>query len=192
MGREKVLLPLAGESLVRRSVRAAGRIGAAEILVLVNPHNQANIELALAGLPCTVVCNSRYAEGIGCSIATAAAAVRADADALLLLQADQPLVDAGVLQRIIDAWRAARPPYVAASFGGTTTTPVLFARTLFEELRALGGDTGARTVLCRHAGSILDFPPWQGRDVDTEGDYEGVQTLVKGAAEVPRTGKVQP
>ncbi|MGE0518551.1 MAG: NTP transferase domain-containing protein [Candidatus Binatia bacterium] len=182
MGREKVLLPLGNEPLIRRSVRAASGAGAAEILVLVNPRNRDAVARAVADLPCVLVCNERYEEGIGCSIARGANAVRPTAGALLLMQGDQPLVDRALLDAMIERWRAAQPPYVAAAFGPTTTTPVLFARALLPELRALGGDIGARAVLGRHAGTVLEFPAWKGMDVDTEEDYASVRALVEGGA----------
>jgi molybdenum cofactor cytidylyltransferase len=181
MGREKVLLPLDGEPLVRRSVLAAAAVGAAQILVVVNPRNRDRIQAALADLTCGLVCNERFEEGIGGSIAMAAAAVHGDAGALLLMQADQPLIDAAALRRIIDTWQTRQPPFVASSFGGTTTTPVLFSGALIPELCGLKGDTGARRVLEGHAatGCVLAFPPWQGKDVDTDADYESVRRLVE-------------
>lgn len=179
MGREKVLLPLDGEPLVKRSVRAATEAGATKVLVVVNPHNRDRIEAVLADLSCDVVCNERFEEGIGGSIALAAATVQGNADALLLMQADQPLIDAAALCRIIDVWRTQRPNFVASSFGGTTTTPVLFSDALIPELRNLTGDTGARQVIERHVseGRVLESPAWQGKDVDTDADYESIRSL---------------
>src|SRR5262249_17856042 len=54
-----------------------------------------------------------------------------------------------------------------------TTTPVLFDRRLFGELRSLDGDTGARRILQAHApdGRVVEFPAWRGQDIDSEADY---------------------
>ncbi len=173
MGRDKALLELGGELLVRRSVNAAAAAGAGEILVVVNPHNHEAITEALRALPVHLVCNEHHAHGIGSSIARGAAAVATNAPGALLLQADQPLIDPTMLVALIDTWRNERPAFVASSYAGVTTTPVLFDRRLFAELRTLDGDTGARRVLQHHAanGRVVEFPPWRGQDIDTEEDY---------------------
>ena len=183
MGRDKALLDLGGEPLVRRSVTTVTTSGIGEIIVVVNPHNQASIAHTVRGLPVRVVCNPRHSQGMGTSIATAAAMTVSDstAAALLLLLVDQPLIDARMLAAIVDAWDDARPDFVASAYGGVTTTPVLFDRSLLAELRALAGDGGARAILQSHAanGRILEFPPWRGRDVDTADDYAAVREILE-------------
>jgi len=58
-------------------------------------------------------------------------------------------------------------------FQGTQGTPVLFAAEVFDELRALDGDAGARSVVQarpeRVARLLIDAP--MPPDVDTPEDY---------------------
>jgi molybdenum cofactor cytidylyltransferase len=173
MGREKVLLTVDGEPLVRRVVREVVALGLSEILVVANQHNRDAVFAALSDLPVQVLTNERADDGIGTSIALAASSVASTSQALLLLQGDQPFVERGMLRTLIAEWRRRAPDFVASSYGNVVTTPVLFTRHLFEELRALRGDSGARSVLERHAnaGRVLDFPRWRGVDVDTPEDY---------------------
>ena len=49
--------------------------------------------------------------------------------------------------------------------------PVLFGRSLFAELGALEGDTGAREIVRRHWASAARVEGGPVRDVDTEADY---------------------
>jgi molybdenum cofactor cytidylyltransferase len=193
MGRDKALLDLGGEALVRRCVSTVATSGIDEISVVVNPHNQASIAHAVRGLPVRVVCNPRHSQGMGTSIATAAAMMACDSIAagLLLVLVDQPLIDASMLAAIVDAWLDARPDFVASAYGGVTTTPVLFDRSLLPELRALAGDGGARAILQSHAanGRILEFPPWRGRDIDTADDYAAVREILERGARVAHDGK---
>ena len=72
MGRDKALLDLGGEALVRRSVSTVVASGIGEIIVVVNPHNQASIAQAVGDLPVRLVCNAHHSDGMGTSIATAA------------------------------------------------------------------------------------------------------------------------
>lgn len=173
MGREKLLLTLDGEPLLRRVVREVVALGLSEILVVANKHNRAAVFAALSDLPVRVLTNERADEGIGTSIALAASSVAATSQGLLLLQGDQPFVERGMLRTLIAEWTSGSPDFVAASYAGVVTTPVFFARRLLDELRALRGDRGAKSVLERHAtaGRVLDFPRWRGLDVDTPEDY---------------------
>jgi molybdenum cofactor cytidylyltransferase len=173
MGREKLLLTIDGEPILRRVVREVVALGLSEILVVANEHNRAAVFAALSDLPVQVVTNERADEGIGTSIALAASSIAATSRALLLLQGDQPFVERGMLRTLIAEWRRGSPDFAASSYAGVVSTPVLFARDLFDELRALCGDRGAKSVLERHSktGRVLDFPRWRGVDVDTPDDY---------------------
>ena len=179
MGRNKLVLDLDGAPLVRRVAEAAAASAPTAPLVVVAPASRTAIETALDGLAVRIVPNPRHLDGMGTSIAAAAAALPAEAPALVLLQGDQPLVDAEMLAEIVAAWAAGGVAWVASSYGGLVTTPVLFDAELLAELRALGGDRGARAVLDRHGGRgrVLDFPAWRGADVDTPEDYERLRTL---------------
>jgi molybdenum cofactor cytidylyltransferase len=179
MNAEKLMLELGARPLVCRVVDEVIGSGVAETVVIVNPANEAAIRSALPSLPVRIVVNPRASEGLGTSIATGAAAVSPESAALLLVQADQPLVHREMLRTLLAEWGVDDPPYVASRFGDVVTTPVLFGRALVAELVALGGDRGARAVLDRHAerGRVVAFPDWCGADVDTPADYERVRAL---------------
>jgi molybdenum cofactor cytidylyltransferase len=179
MGREKLVLALDGEPLLRRAACEVAAIRPCELIVVVNESNHAAIVDALADLPVRIVVNRRAQQGIATSIGLAAEGVSRVSRALIILQGDQPFVDRAMLRRLIAEWRRGSPEFVASSYGGLVTTPVLFARRLFAELVALRGDRGAKVVLERHAakGRIIEFPPWRGSDVDTPRDYQKARRL---------------
>jgi len=173
MAGEKVLLEIGGQPLLRRIVREVVAVGLSEILVVANEQNRAGVFAALSDLPVQILVNRHAAQGMGTSIALAACSVTATSRALLLLQGDQPFIDRGMLRRLIAEWKKAAPSFVAASYGGVVTTPVLFAEPMLAELRELDGDRGAKSILRRHAddGREIVFPIWRGFDVDTPEDY---------------------
>jgi CTP:molybdopterin cytidylyltransferase MocA len=179
MNADKLLLDLAGKPIVRLVIEEVLAAELLETLVVVGPDNRATVEDTLRPLAARLVVNSRASEGMGASIALGAAGVAPEADALILVQADQPLVDAAMLRTLVREWRSHRAPFVASRFGEVVTTPVLFGRELFGELVALGGDRGARAVLERHRdrGRIVEFEEWRGTDVDTPEDYRRVREL---------------
>jgi molybdenum cofactor cytidylyltransferase len=180
MNTQKLLLDVGGRPLVRAVAEEAMSAGLFEVVVVVSETSEREIAVALDTLDLRIVANPRAGEGMGTSVATGAAAVSEDGEALVLMQGDQPLVVRSMLRRLIEAWRQERPPFVASRYDELVTTPVLFDRALFPELRALEGDRGARSVLDRHRddGKTIGFPPWRGSDVDTPEDYRRVRELL--------------
>ena len=67
MGRNKLLLELAGEAVVRRAVRAAVESGVERVVVVLG-HEEALVRSALAGLPCVTIVNPDHAQGVGTSL----------------------------------------------------------------------------------------------------------------------------
>ncbi len=179
MGGEKVLLSLDGEPMLRRVAREVVALGLSEILVVANARNQPAVFATLSDLPVRVLVNPRASEGIGTSIRLAAASLAPTSQALLLAQGDQPLVERGMLRALVRTWREESPDFVASSYDEVVTTPVLFSCRLLDELRELGGDRGAKSVIERRfdRGRVLAFPAWRGIDVDTPDDYERVRHL---------------
>jgi molybdenum cofactor cytidylyltransferase len=173
MGRQKLLLLLDGEPLVRRVVRTVCNAGFDEVLVVVGSEHEQVIR-ALEGLPVRHAVNPEYATGMGSSFRTAVENLP-ESDAAMFALADQPLVTAADYGRLLDAYHQHLSPIVSVRFGEVMAPPHLFARELFPELAAL--EHGARPVLLRHRDqtTILKFPPELLIDVDTPEDYEEVK-----------------
>ncbi len=102
MGRNKLLLRLDGESLVRRAARRALAAGLDPVVVVLG--HEADLAAAeLAGLAVRTVVNPDHAGGIHTSRVAGLAAVPPEAGAAVVLLADMPFVTAG------DARGARRP-----------------------------------------------------------------------------------
>ena len=66
MGRQKLLLPLDGEALIRRVVKQVSDAGFDEVLVVVGNEAEQVLD-ALAGLPIRHALNPDFATGMGSS-----------------------------------------------------------------------------------------------------------------------------
>jgi molybdenum cofactor cytidylyltransferase len=176
MGQPKLLLPLAGEPLVRRVVRQVLEAGFDDVLVVVGGEHE-RIVAALDGLDIRIALNAEHATGMGSSFRTAIGAL-ADSSAAMFALADQPFVGADDYRRLLDTYRAHPRGIVSVRYGDVTAPPHLFDREYFSELAVL--EHGARPVLHRHAAamSILAFPPELLLDIDTPADYERARALV--------------
>ena len=178
LGRPKALVEVGGRRLADRGV-ALLRAGGAGPVVLV-------AGAAVVAVPGAVVVHNRaWATGMGSSLAAGLAAVRAlpgqACGAAVIALADQPLVGAGSVGRLIAAHRAGAGIAVAA-YGGRPRNPVLIARAYWEEVLAMAdGDAGARPFLRAHADlcTLVECGD-TGRpdDIDTPEDLARVAKLL--------------
>ena len=171
MGRPKLLLPLAGRPLVRHAVERI-RPHVDEVIVVTGP-DDAGVRAALADLDVRFVANPRPEEGQGSSIAAGVSALAPRTQAALVVLGDQPHVPSEIVPAVIAAWRRTGRPIVTPVYRGVPGPPVLFAAAVFDELRALAGDAGARPVVEAHPERVervaVDAPV--PADVDTPEDY---------------------
>ncbi len=171
---------------MRRAARAALGSGCDGVAVVVGAEQDAVCE-ALAGLPVRVARNPGWEEGLASSIRTGVAAARTEgACAVLLTLADQPLVDAPLLARLVAAHRRGHPR-VACRYAGGLGVPALLGGP--GDLPALGrlhGDRGARALLRGATPPPLAIPFEDAAlDVDNEAGWETARE------ELRRRGDVQ-
>jgi CTP:molybdopterin cytidylyltransferase MocA len=144
-GADKLMEKVEGQPLLRRQARAALATGAEVIVAL--PPGSAPRAAALEGLPVQLVEVAEAAEGMGRSLAAAAAAAPAGADLLVVL-ADMPEIGALELA-VVMASRHASPGAIlrGAAADGRPGHPVLIPARLRPQLADLAGDAGARALM---------------------------------------------
>ena len=181
MGRNKLLLDLGGETLVRRAVRAALGAGVEEVVVVLG-HEEPRVRAELHGLPCTPVVNPDHAEGAGTSVRTGVRQVAAGTDAIVVALADMPFVTAEMIATLVQRYRDTRPPLVTSHYGDVQAPPTLYDRALFAELLQIPGERCAKQVVRRHENEamILAWPESALRDIDLPADYEGARAELAG------------
>jgi len=184
MGRNKLLLPLDGETMVRRVVRAA--LAAGDLVVVVLGHDEARVRAELAGLACAVVVNPDHARGAGTSLrAGVRAAAEVGVDAIVIVLADMPFVTGDMIAALIGRYRATGAPLVVSHYGEVQAPPTLYDRSLFAELLAIDDELGAKPVARRHRdeADVVTWPERALQDVDSPADYR----LVKAGTSAPKT-----
>ena len=175
-GRTKLLETYRGEPLLRHALRAAqdtcpGRV------CLVTGNDAEAMNRAAGELADTVVLNAEFESGMGTSIRAGVGACSEQADAVLIMLADQPLVTAEHLASMIETWKSDSSKIVVTAYRETIGPPVLFARSHFGELTGLSGDSGAKPILNKHAAVVrsVRFEP-AAFDVDTTADFKNLPT----------------
>ena|SRR2546423_6104337 len=171
MGTAKLLLPLDGKPLLRWSVE--GLRPHVDRVIVVSPPDDAALRQALAGLDVRFATNANPGDGQGTSVAAGSKALAPDTDAVVVVLGDQPRLPDGLLRDLLALFHASRRPIAAPVYRGVQGTPVVFAASVFDELRALEGDAGARAVVRKDPDRVAtlvvdtDMP----FDVDTPEDY---------------------
>jgi molybdenum cofactor cytidylyltransferase len=174
MGRNKLLLDLGGETLVRRAARGALAASLHPVFVVLG-HEAERVREALAGLACETVVNADYARGAGSSLRAGVASVATTgAEALVLTLADMPLVTPEMLATLALRWRETKAAIVVSHYGDAQAPPTLFSRSLFGDLLASEDERGAKSILSRHSESALavQWPADALQDLDVSADYE--------------------
>jgi molybdenum cofactor cytidylyltransferase len=184
MGRPKQLLRLEGVSLVKRAAQTALLSRCDSLYVVVGAFGDA-VREELRGLDLSIVENRFWRTGMGSSIQAGIEALNdgnESYDGVLILLADQPAVDAALLDTIIEKFEEGSS-LVASAYAGSIGVPALFSSTFFDSLDELSGDRGAKALLQLHPEEVTKVPfPGGAFDIDTPSDFEhlGSHDLKKG------------
>jgi len=143
-GRDKLLMAVDGQPLLRRQASFAAATGCPVTVVVPQANTPRHKALHDLGVRILEVADPRL--GMGASIAAAARAT--PPGRLLILPADMPGLTTPMLQTFIeDASVAPDKVWRAMDAQGTPGHPVLFPVRLFDALGHLTGDQGARDLL---------------------------------------------
>jgi molybdenum cofactor cytidylyltransferase len=189
MGRAKAALPLGttGETILSRVVRTMLEGGVPSVTVVAGAH----IDAVLAAMPvreprARVIEHHGWEQGQLSSLLAGLAAIDTPLlEAALVTLVDVPLVRPATVAAVIEAWRRTRAPIVrpldpatSLSAGGERHGhPVIFDRSIFEDLRSADPAIGAKAVFAAHRSRILNVEvedPGAFEDIDTPGDYRRV------------------
>lgn len=169
MGAAKLSLDVCGKALAQYAAEAA-LASRAQDVILVTGAQRKRVEAALRALPLHTVWNARWQAGLSASLRCgldAACAKTPGPEAVLVLLADQPLVTADLLNRLVELHEAGHT-LAACDTGAALGPPALFDRAHFDALRTLSGDRGAQGLLEGAAPEARI--PFAGGDIDTPED----------------------
>ena len=176
MGRPKLTLSLNGVPLLQKVLDTLHRTEVNEIVVVLGaqaPEVRRRTEFSDE----KVVVNRAFAEGMSGSIRVGLRAVEEEAEAVLIVLGDQPLVTAATVDKLIESYRRTKALVVLPVYSGRRGNPVLFDRELFLEIEQVKGDVGAKSVVNKHAGRVVEVPVDDRGvvvDVDTPEDYSKI------------------
>jgi nicotine blue oxidoreductase len=179
LGRPKALIELGGRSLVRRGIALLQDGGTNPVIVVSGATGPLDREPDVIS-----VHNPDWPTGMGSSLAIGLTAVPAACPAAVLALADQPLVGAEAVRRLIAA-HAAGASVAIACYDGRPRNPVLISREHWSEVIALAvGDVGARPFLRAHRDLVTEV---ECGDTGRPDDIDTPEDLARIEAQLART-----
>ncbi len=170
----KLLLPIDGEPVVRRTARRLLASGPEEIIVVLG-HQADLVATALDGLALRTVVNPAWRDGQMTSVHAGLAALSAPVDGIMICLADQPYLEAADYRALIEAFvRAGDKSVVVPTHGGRRGNPIVLAAAHRDEILARGADLGCKRFIARNPDLVatveFDSDAFV-RDIDTPADY---------------------
>ncbi|CAM2901045.1 nucleotidyltransferase family protein [Paenibacillus sediminis] len=185
MGKDKLSIRLSngrciGEYAVREALRSSldhiyvVTKGIEHPIWLISLHNDMEDASKLTIVPC-----AEAERGMAFSIRGGMKRVLSEqADAVMIILADQPHINAQMIDQIIQSYmRDSKLDFVAASDNDVAKPPVLFPKHMYKSLMVLEGDQGARKLLqsSHFHGRLINFPAHYFVDVDVPGDIDLIE-----------------
>ncbi len=145
--RPKVLHPFRGRPLLTWPVAALREGGVDRVVVVLGARADEVAAGAELGAAQVVRC-AEWSEGLSASLrAGVRDAAAGGADAVVIALADQPLLDARAVARLIAARAPSRLDALRATYAGVPAHPTLLESVTFGAVERLRGDAGARALL---------------------------------------------
>ncbi len=173
--RNKLLLDVEGEPMVRRVVRRALAAGLSPVVVVLG-HEPERVRTALAGLECRFATSADPTGPTSASLHAGLRALGDDTGAAVVMLGDMVRVTEEMVRDLMAVGSSDPAPLAVSRYGDgqVLAPPLFFRRSLWPELLAWHGEGCGKAVVNAHRAeaAMLDWPEDALRDVDTPADYE--------------------
>jgi molybdenum cofactor cytidylyltransferase len=183
-GTDKLLRPLGGQPLVLRTLSNC-LASSLDAVVVVVGEADGGVEAAVRGAfahdsRVSVVHNPDAARGHITSLKAGLRVLPGGASAAAVLLADMPLVDAAIIDRVLDAHRATGQLTVPLC-AGVWRHPRIIPAERFDDFLALGDGAGGGVIFERFRDQVTAIEagePWNYLDIDTPEDLARAEALL--------------
>jgi molybdenum cofactor cytidylyltransferase len=162
-------------------VKQAERATALDELVVVLGRAADEVRASVDFGSARVVENKVFTEGCSSSYRAGLATLNPQSKAVMIILGDQPGILPEVIDRLAEEWRREEALIALCSYNGRTGHPMIFAQSLFEQLKGLHGDKAAWKLVDANAHLVqevrfsLPFPD----DINTAEDFDRLAATEK-------------
>ncbi len=175
MGQTKQTLPWGTTTVLGQTLQNLKNAWVHQVLT-VSGHAADQVEAIARSAGVETVFNPHYASGeMLSSLQTAVSHLPEHISAVLVMLADQPMVQPETINHLLAAYWQGKGELIAPTFDNQRGNPVIIGRSYFAELLALPAGSAPRDLLRRHADALYCLPVETDtilRDLDTPTQYE--------------------
>lgn len=187
-GRNKLQLTIAGEPLLRRTVKSLLASELSEIVVVLG-HQTDSIRPLLEGLNVKIVTNEHYTEGQMTSVHAGLSALEGTSDGVMIGLGDQPLLAAEDIDALIREFRVREQGSILVPiYRGRRGNPIILATAHRDEILRGNRNLGCKKLIEKnpHLVTTVDMPTDHVVvDLDTPDDYLAVEQRLRNQEMIP-------
>ncbi len=178
MGVPKQSVRIAGKPMLDYAIETFNHSRLGEVVLVLRP------ELPWTPAPRSrlrLVINPRPEEGMSSSLRLGVKSLDDRSEAVVIGLGDKPLLLASTIRGLVSAYRRSGSKIIIPTCEGLRGNPVIIPRTFYGEMLRVRGDSGAKSVIARHPGSVLEVPVNDAGvlvDVNTPRDVRAAERLL--------------
>ena len=175
-GPPKQLLPFRNTTMLGWVVQQAQRATRIDELVVVLGRAADEVRERVDFGTARVVENPVFTEGCSSSYRAGLAALKPESQAIMIILGDQPGIMPEVIDTLAEEWRRAEALIALCSYNGRKGHPMIFSKSMFDQLEGLHGDKAAWKLVDANAKQVqevhfnLPYPD----DINTAADLEQI------------------
>jgi molybdenum cofactor cytidylyltransferase len=179
MGQNKLLLQFKNKPLIAHAVDTLLASEVDEVVVVLG-HEAEKVQLEIDMKPVRLIQNHNYHQGLSTSVRAGVEAVSPRAEGIMICLADQPLLEAADVNRIVRAFTHAKRVHKRIAvpfFRGQRGNPVILDSSYREAILEVVGDVGCKGVIKRFPDKVFAVEMETDhvvRDVDNIEEYQAL------------------
>ena len=182
MGQQKQLVRLNGKTLIEIILDSLADAGINDQVIVLGDEMAEVIEAIRPKLgKIKIALNTAPEKGIASSVQTGII-VLSNIDAILIVLADQPILDSELIKRMVEAMENnPEALIVSPMYKGKKGHPLLFRKNLLGELMSLKDNHSVRDIIPDHFDKLVtvEAPEWSTLNIDTPEDYAHILSIYK-------------
>ncbi len=174
MGKPKLLLPYQKSTVIETVIENVLSSKVNQTLVVLGGR-AVEIKKKIRRFPVKTTFNPHFRQGMLSSVIRGVNVLPAECEAAAIVLADQPSIQATVIDSLIEAFRSSGKGIVVPVYGKKRGHPFLVSLKYRKEIALLHPETGLRELLQKHPEDIHEVrasTPAILRDIDTAEDYK--------------------
>lgn len=175
MGQPKALLDIGGKTFLQHIVDVLNSARVLDIVIVLGSEVD-DLKKHLGWFGGKVVLNERWQEGQLSSLVVGLDGLDSeDVLGAMICPIDHPVITQSLVVDLLQEFWTSKKKIIIPTFRGKRGHPVIFERSLFDEIRTAPMDVGARAVVHHHADDIAEVSSEEEGvivNIDTPEDYK--------------------